>query len=167
MRRAKLFAAVVLAAGVASTQLPLLPPPAASAKDDKADKQKELEKIKRENSLKKVANAFSVKDVAGLLGHVPSGQKISLAGIGADPAGDYSPEQARGVLDKYFEGIEQPNVDTTNDGKDGYEIKGLVGRFPLSYRKKGENKRQKATLLINLGPLDATDRYTLAKLSIV
>jgi hypothetical protein len=164
VRRASILA-LLLAVGVAAAHLPVLPLPAACAKDDKdKEKERERERIKREKWLKKIADAFGAKDSASLVGYVPPGQKVTLA-LGKEPA-EYARDQARGVLDAYFADIDTLSVDTT-DGKDGYVVNGTVGRFPVTYRKKGEDKKQKAVLHVTLGPLDANGQYTLAKLSIV
>jgi hypothetical protein len=160
VRSALLAAALLGAAGAASFTSPARADEhmADDKKDDKKDKQKEAEKKQREKNLTDIAGYFGSKSVDLLLGRVPKSQKLSLA-LGKDNTGDYSIDQARGVLNKYFEALRTLTVDFV-------KADGVVGCFTLTVYKKGEDKGKAGKLYVTLGALGADNTYTLAKLDV-
>lgn len=165
MRSAVLCAALLASGFVLALPVRCLAP-SAVAGDDKEDEKKKKEaerrkkeKERRENALKAIASSFSAKDTTNLLLQVPKDAKVSLT-IGAD-SGDYAVDQAKGVLNKFFDDQQNVSVDLEEMKADGSDAS-----FPLAVRRKGEKKEKKGKLRVTVGAADATPKYPLVKLTV-
>jgi hypothetical protein len=160
---------LVVLAAAASTIVVVAPQPAAWAKDDNKkekdpDKErKEREEKTRRQNLADIASDFGAKDTSALLARVPRGQKLSLGGIG-DATGDYSASQAQGVLSAWFADLASLGVETKSDKA---TVTGKVGKFPVTFRRKGAGADKSGKLYVTLGEPADGGRYTLVKLEVV
>jgi hypothetical protein len=164
--RSAALCAALLAAGLVVALPVRCMAPAAVAGDDKEDEKKKkeeerrkAEKEKREKTLRDVASSFSAKNSTDLLQRVPKDAKITLA-LGADN-GDYAVDQAKGVLNKFFDDQQNISVDLKEMKADGNDAS-----FPISVRRKGEKKEKKGKLRVTVGAADATPKYPLVKLAV-
>jgi hypothetical protein len=162
--------AVVCAASLLAAPAVLHLVPVAAAQDKDKDKEKEQkekeekerkerEKKKRDKALCDICNQFGAKDVSWLLDRVPNEQKLTLS-LGTGREVDYSLDQARGVLQRYFDGLDTLSVDPKS--KDT-KLTETVGSFPMTYTPK-EKKAKSATLYVTISGLDSTQNGLLTKL---
>lgn len=160
VQRASLVAAIALAGFVAQASQPLAPDAAAQdkdkdkdkdgdrkKKDDEEEKRREEERkkrrLRREKALKAIAVSFGAEDPAGVLVNVGRNAKVRLT-LGADD-GDYSRDQARGILDKYFERMQSIDVDTSK-----MNAEENVASFPVKVRKNRDEKPRAGKLYVTV-----------------
>jgi hypothetical protein len=168
VKRACLCAALLVAGLVAAPDARVLTPLAAAQdkdkekkdKEEKERKEREERKKKREKALRAIGDQFGAKDVDWLLNRVPKEQKLTL-NLGAGKEVDYALDQARSVLQKYFDDLATLDVKTTSeDAKLGDD----AASFPMTYRRQTEKKPKSATLYVTIGGLDAQLNGQLTKL---
>ena len=170
MRRAFLCAALAAAGLVAlPAVLDLTPLAAAQDKDkekkDKEEKQKkerEEKKKKREKALREIGDDFGQKSTDLLLNRVPKEQKLTLA-LGTGKEVDYALDQARGVLQRYFDDLKTLDVKTTSEDA---KLNENGASFPMTYRRSTDKKDKSATLYVTISGLDSTANGQLTKLSV-
>jgi hypothetical protein len=159
MRR---FAVCALVLGASLTAVPaamLLAPSALGAPDDKDDKRKDEERKKKkrqkETALKAIGDEFAAKNVDALVRRVPKDAKLKIE-FGEDNS-EYSRDQAKGVLNKHFDGLENISVTFT-------QAEGNVGAFTMTARRKRDDREVKRKLQITVDDPDANGDCALTRI---
>jgi hypothetical protein len=175
VRRASACAALAAAILLAVPAARVLLPTAAAQDKDKKDKDKETEKEKkereerekkerekrrREKALREIGSHFGTKNTDWLLDRVAKDQKLTLCLATGKGDVDYALDQARSVLDKYFEGLQSLSVETTSEDA---QLAETTGSFPMTYRPK-EKKAKPATLYVTISGLDSHANGVLTKI---
>lgn len=111
-------------------------------------KEKEGEGGKRKRSAEErlvdaVAAEWKAGDVKALAARLPEKRRVSLRLPGAE-AGEYRAEQARSVLEGYFEGRRFSRVEVK-------AVKEMTGTLEVEYLRTGDRRKVAATLLVFLG----------------
>jgi hypothetical protein len=171
VRRAWLCAALLVTGLFAAPDARVLTPPAA-AQDKEKDKEKkekeekerkEREKQRRDKALTEIGSQFGAKGVDWLLDRVPKDQKLTLD-LGTGKEVDYALDQARGVLQRYFDDLKTIAVEVTS--KDA-KLNENGASFPMTYKRTTEKKSKSATLYVTISGLDSTANGQLTKLVVV
>jgi hypothetical protein len=171
VRRAWLCAALVGAGLLAAPAVRYLTTPAAAEdkdkekkeKEEKEKKQREEKKKKREKALREIGDAFGAEHTKWLLDRVPAEQNLTLD-LGTGKEVDYALDQARGVVQKYFDDMQTITVETTSEDA---KLNENSASFPMKVRRTTEKKEKSATLYVTIDGLDTTFDGRLTKLVVV
>ncbi len=133
---------------------PGAPAPGPVARGDDKDKR---EQARREEHLKRIGADFEAMNTPALVKRIPEGAKVTL-GLGRT-SGAYSADQARQVLDDYFDQFRSLTVTFS-------KAESNVGSFDLVLRRKGEDRERKRNLLVTVGGADAKPPFPLVEISV-